>query len=65
MSVRIFLCQQPIGPMAAVMMEDFRKTGQCNFGLAQKSFDNYHQSWMIRKGDPMIEIFNKGYSVYY
>ncbi len=47
--------------MAAVMMEDFRKTGQCSFGLVQKSFDNYHQSWLVRKGDPLTEFYNRGY----
>ncbi len=40
-------------------MEDFRDTGKCNFAVAQKNFDNYHQSWLIRKGDRNAEFYNR------
>lgn len=50
--------------MAAVMMEDFRKTGECSFGLAKNNFDTYHGYWIVRKGDPLTEIYNRGYLAY-
>ncbi len=46
--------------MIAEMMNDYRRTDQCNFSLAQKSFDTYKQAWMVRKGDPLTEIYNRG-----
>ncbi len=52
---------QQMGPINVGMMDDFMKTGQCNFAFAQKSFDNYQQSWLIRKGDQNIEFYNRAY----
>lgn len=45
--------------MSLGMMKDFHQTGECNFALAKKSFDNVHQSWMIRKRDPFSEFYNR------
>ena len=52
---------QQTGPIKVGMMDDFRKTDQCNFAFAQKSFDNYPMTWMTRKRDPLMEMYNRGY----
>jgi len=60
-----FTFLQQNGPISLGMMNDFRKTGQCDFALAQKSFDHYHAAWMIRKGDLYAEFYNRAYSYYF
>ena len=42
------------------MMEDFQKTGECSFALVQKAFENYLESWLVRKGDPFQKFYNQG-----
>ena len=45
------------------MMEDFRQTGKCNFAIARKNFDNYHESWLVRKEDRYAESYNMAYTI--